>query len=275
MDYKLMCIDMDGTLLNDKKTISESNLRAIKSANEKGVKIAICTSKIFTFAEYLSELLGVKSPVIASNGAYIMEKDRNEVVYNATIGVEKCKKLLAVFRQYDICPHFYTKDIVFTEDIILSTRFFKEANEKLSDDKQVKVKFVKDWDKVFRKYESEIFKAIALDKDIEKIKKAKIALKETNEFEVVSSRIDNFEVTNKGVSKGNAVKILVDYYGIESEQVICIGDSENDLSMIEFAGLGIAMGNAYESVKEIAQYVTDTNNCDGVAKAIEKFVLEV
>ena len=92
---------------------------------------------------------------------------------------------------------------------------------------------------------------------------------------MVSSRFDNFEVMNKGVSKGNAVKILADYYGINSEQVICIGDSENDLSMIKFAGLGVAMGNGSQVVKEAAQYITDSNNCDGVAKVIEKFVLEV
>ncbi len=96
-----------------------------------------------------------------------------------------------------------------------------------------------------------------------------------NEFEVVSSHFDNFEVTGKGVSKGNAVKVLANYYGIDSEQVICIGDSENDLSMIKYAGLGIAMGNADENVKEAAKYITDNNNCDGVAKAIEKFVLEI
>ena len=80
---------------------------------------------------------------------------------------------------------------------------------------------------------------------------------------------------NKGVSKGNSVKILADYYGINREQVICIGDSENDLSMIKFAGLGVAMGNGSLAVKEAAQYITDSNNCDGVAKVIEKFVLEV
>jgi Cof subfamily protein (haloacid dehalogenase superfamily) len=78
---------------------------------------------------------------------------------------------------------------------------------------------------------------------------------------------------NKGVSKGSAVKILADYYGISSEQVMCIGDSENDLSMIKFAGLGVAMENGDENVKEAAKYITDSNNCDGVAKVIEKFVL--
>lgn len=275
MDYKLICIDMDGTLLNDKKTISDRNLRAINLACEKGVRIAVCTGRIFTSADFFSELLGVKSPVIASNGAYIREKDRDEVVYESTLGVEKCKKLLSVFRQYDIYPHYYTSDTVFTEKLIYSSSFYEEVNKTLPKDKQIKIILVKDWEKTFQKYEKEIFKGIAVDEDIEKIQKAKMSLKGMEEFEVVSSRFDNFEVMNKGVSKGSAVKKLAEYYGISREQVICIGDSENDLSMINFAGLGVAMGNGDENVKEAAKYVTDSNNCDGVAKVIEKFVLEM
>ena len=139
MDYKLICIDMDGTLLNDKKIISERNLRAIRLASEKGVRIAVCTGRIFTSADFFSELLGVKSPVIASNGAYIREKDRDEVVYKATLGAEKCKKLLSVFRQYDIYPHYYTSDTVFTEKLIYSSSFYEEVNKTLPKDKQVKI----------------------------------------------------------------------------------------------------------------------------------------
>ena len=275
MDYKLICIDMDGTLLNDIKTISERNIKAIRLAYDKGVRIAVCTGRIFTSAESFSDLLGVKSPVIAANGAYIREKDRDEVIYNASIGVEKCKKLLSVFRKYDIYPHFYTNETIFTENVEYSSHFYEATNKTLRKDKQIKVVLVEDWDGIFNKYEAEIFKAIGIDSDIEKIRKAKISIRDMNEFEVVSSHFDNFEVTGKGVSKGNAVKVLADYYGIDSKQVICIGDSENDLSMIKYAGLGIAMGNADENVKEAAEYITDNNNCDGVAKAIEKFVLEI
>lgn len=275
MDYKLICIDMDGTLLNDKKIISDRNLRAVRLAYEKGVRIAVCTGRIFTSAEFFSELLGVKSPVIASNGAYIREKDRDEVVYKATLGVENCKKLLGVFREYDIYPHYYTKDTVFTEKLIYSSKFYEEVNKTLPMDKQVKIKLVEDWNEVFHKYEKEIFKGIAVNIDLDKIQEAKNALRDMGDFEVVSSRFDNFEVMNKGVSKGNAVKILADYYEVAREQVICIGDSENDLSMIKFAGLGVAMGNGDDEVKEAASYITDDNNCDGVAKVIEKFVLKV
>ena len=275
MDYKLICIDMDGTLLSDKKIISDRNLRAIKLANERGARIAVCTGRIFTSADFFSDMLAVQSPVIASNGAYIIEKHRDEVVYKATLGIERCKKLLEVFRKHDIYPHYYTSDTIFTEKLIYSSSFYMEVNKTLPKNNQVKIVLVHDWDEVFYKYEKEIFKGIGVDDDLEKIQKAKAFLIDMEEFEVVSSHFDNFEAMNRGVSKGNACKILADYYGIAREQVICIGDSENDLSMIKFAGLGIAMGNADKDVKEAAQYITDSNNCDGVAKAIEKFVLEI
>src|SRR3712207_9057504 len=87
---------------------------------------------------------------------------------------------------------------------------------------------------------------------------------------VVSSLGDNFEIMNKGVSKGRGVQELAEFYGLTKDEVICIGDGENDLSMIEYAGLGIAMGNAPNFIKEKANYITDTNDNDGVAKAIEK-----
>ncbi len=160
MDYKLICIDMDGTLLNDKKIISERNIKAIRLAYDKGVRIAVCTGRIFTSAEFFSDLLGVKSPVIAANGAYIREKDRDEVVYKSTIGIEKCKKLLSVFRKYDIYPHYYTNERIFTENVVYSSRFYEEDNKTLPKDKQIKVVLVEDWDVVFKKYEAEIFKAI-------------------------------------------------------------------------------------------------------------------
>lgn len=94
-------------------------------------------------------------------------------------------------------------------------------------------------------------------------------------MEIVSSWNDNFEVMRNGSTKGDAVRYLANYFGIDKEEVMCIGDSENDLSMIKYAGTGIAMGNASEDIKSVADYVTDTNVNDGVAKAINKFVLKV
>lgn len=108
----------------------------------------------------------------------------------------------------------------------------------------------------------------------DKLKEAKEELIAcTTDLEVVSSWDDNFEIMKKGSSKGEAVQMLAKHLGVSQEEVMCIGDSENDLSMITWAGTGVAMGNAIDSVKEVANYVTSDNKHGGVAEAIRKFVL--
>lgn len=273
MDYKLICIDMDGTLLNNQKNISRRNIEAINKAHNKGVKVVVCTGRIFTSADFFADLLKVKAPVIASNGAYIKEKDRDEVIYKGLLGHENCMKLLRFFKKYNIYPHYYTTDTILTEKIIHSSYFYTLVNDTLPEDKKIKIKIVEDWNETFEKYKNEIVKGVAVDDDINKIKDAKTELCQYGGLEVVSSRYNNFEVMNKGVSKGKAVEILASYYNLKREEIICIGDSENDLSMIKYAGLGVAMSNGDDIVKETAKYITDSNNEDGVAKVIEKFVL--
>lgn len=274
MKYKLICTDMDGTLLNDNKVISERNKEAIKKACSIGVKVAVCTGRIFTSADFFGDVIGVKTPVIASNGAYIREKDQNRVVYKSLLGYEKSIQVLKVMKKYGIYPHFYTTDTIYTEKLIHSSVFYTKVNETLPEGKKVKIEMVSDWEKVLFENKDYIMKAVGVDKDEEKIKKVKQELKDNYDLEVVSSHRTNFEIMNKGVSKGSAVSILADFYGIKREEIITFGDSENDLSMIKHAGLGIVMGNGDEEVKKHADYITDTNEKDGVAKAIEKFILE-
>ena len=273
MNCKLICIDMDGTFLTDDKTITERNKKAVRSAWEKGAKIVVCTGRLYSSARFYREIIGVKAPVIASNGSYIMGEEDGQVIYKSILGCKNSNKILKVLKKYKLYPHFNSADTIFTEKLVYSSFFYSKANEKLPEDRKINIEVIKDWNDTFIKNESEILKCIATDDDIDKLDLAKKEMRSLNEFEVVSSKFDNFEVMNKGVSKGRAAEILANYYGINSEQVMCIGDNENDLSMIKYAGIGIAMGNGEKCVKDIAEYITDTNNNDGVAKAIEKFVL--
>jgi len=271
--YKLFCTDMDGTLLNDKKEISERNLKAIREAHEKGVKVVVCAGRMFTSADFFSDLLGVKTPVIASNGAFIREKDRDEVIYKALLGKENSFKVLNVCKKYGIYPNFHTYNTVFTEEVNYSSAGYAKFNNLLPEGKKITITLVKDWEEIFNKYENEILKCIAVDKDGDKIERAKGELSKQNSLEVVSSFEKNFEAMNRGVSKGRAVEILAQYYNIAKEEIICIGDNENDISMIDYAGLGVAMANGEECAKKAAKYIADSNNDDGVAKVIEKFIL--
>jgi len=271
--FKLLCTDMDGTLLNDEKEISNRNLKAVKLAHEKGVKVVVCTGRMFTSADFYSDLLKVKAPVVSSNGAFIREKDRDEVIYKGLLGKENCIKVLNICKKYCIDPNFHTINTIFIEKQTHSALSYAKFNERLPENKKITIRIVEDWEKIFETYENEILKCIVVDKDGEKIDKAKIELSKQDSLEVVSSFINNFEVMNRGVSKGRAVEILAEYYKIKREEIICIGDNENDISMIKYAGLGVAMKNGEKCVRAAAKYITDTNNQDGVAKVIEKFIL--
>jgi Cof subfamily protein (haloacid dehalogenase superfamily) len=270
---KLLCIDMDGTLLSSNHGISERTLKAIKAASEKGVKIVVCTGRVFTSANFYSELIGVKAPVIASNGAYIREKDRDEVIYKGLLGIDNCKKVLAVCKKHGLHAHFNTSNTIFTEKIIYSSEYYSKLNKTLPEGSRINIELVENLENTFELHKNEILKCITQDIDDDKIQIAKAELQQIESLTVVSSFEKNFEVMNKGVSKGRATQILAEYYGIIREEIMCIGDNDNDISMIKFAGIGVAMGNGKASIKEIANFVTDTNDNHGVAKAIEKFIL--
>jgi Cof subfamily protein (haloacid dehalogenase superfamily) len=273
MKYKLLCVDMDGTLLDSNKKIGKRTVDAVSRASAKGVHVVICTGRLFTSADYYADLLGVKAPIVSANGAFIREKDRNEVIYKSTLGKQNCRRILSVLKKYGICPNFHSPKTIFTDDVDSPYSRYMKLDSKTPENENIEFCVIKDWEEVFSEYEEEIVKCITIHEDIDRIKAAKEEMLTFKEFEVVSSFTNNFEVMNSGVSKGRAVEILSAYYNIKREEIICIGDNENDLSMIHYAGLGVAMGNAEQSVKEIADYVTASNNEDGVAQVIEQFIL--
>jgi Cof subfamily protein (haloacid dehalogenase superfamily) len=263
---------MDGTLLNKDGQVSHRNISAIKAAHAKGVKVTVCTGRLFASARLYADMLEVKTPVIASNGAYIREKDKDDVIYKSVLGYKNSMDILDVLKKYDITFFYNTCDSVFMKKIDPDNAYAR-INKTLSEDKQIALHEVNDWERTLKENENEILKCICVDKDIEKVALVKKELLKLQDLEVVSSMNTNFEIMNKGASKGRAVEILAGFYGIGSEEVMCIGDNENDMSMIKYAGMGVAMGNGEDFVKEVADFVTDTNNNDGVAKAIEKFIL--
>lgn len=273
LSYKLVCIDMDGTLLSTNNEVSKRNLEAIKQATQKGVQVAVTTGRVFASAYYYADIIGVSTPIIASNGAYIREKLGDRIIYKGLLGLENCQKIMEVINKYDIYPHFNTYNTIYTEKLIYSSKYYSKANESLPEGRKINIVITSNWNSAFMENKDEILKCIIVDKDMEKLDKVKKELKKVEELEVVSSFKNNVEVMKKGISKGKAVEILANYYNIDMKDVICIGDSENDLSMIKAAGLGVAMGNGDKLVKDAADYITDTNDEDGVAKVIEKFIL--
>ncbi|KGJ48524.1 hydrolase [Clostridium sp. NCR] len=274
MAIKLICIDMDGTLLIDQQNVSEENKRAIKEAVSRGVHVAITTGRVYNCAKLYSDEIGLKTPIIASNGAFIGGSN-GETIYNNPLSSNEIKNFLNLTRQYRLLSYLTGNFGIVSTTELPDNHIYKVLNKRLKDEEKIKFEVIDNIDNAFKLYPNQLLKGVCIEKNnISNLMKVKKELKRLNpELEIVSSWDDNFEIMKKGSSKGEAVAQLAKYFNLERDEVMCIGDSENDLSMIEYAGIGVAMGNAIDIVKQSAQYITLPNTESGVAKAIEKFVL--
>ncbi|MBS6509434.1 MAG: HAD family phosphatase [Paraclostridium bifermentans] len=274
MAIKLICIDMDGTLLMDQQNVSEENKKAIKDAVSRGVHVAITTGRVYNCAKLYSDEIGLKTPIIASNGAFIGGSN-GETIYNNPLNSNEIKDFLSLTRQYGLLSYLTGNFGIVSTTELPDGHIYKVLNKRLKDDEKIKFEVIDNIDNAFKLYPNQLLKGVCIEKNnISDLMKVKKELKQLNpELEIVSSWDDNFEIMKKGSSKGGAVAQLAKYFNLKRDEVMCIGDSENDLSMIEYAGIGVAMGNAIDIVKQSAQYVTLPNTESGVAKAIEKFVL--
>ena len=276
---KLICIDMDGTLLNSNHEVSDRNKEALRKAKELGVNIAIATGRLFCSARYYSDLIGIDTAVIASNGAYIKTNYEDKALLENPMPKDIAIEIYNIVKKHGLTVNFNSWDTLIREDPVPENHAYYSMNKFLPEEK--KVKFIIDsnnFTNAIEKFTGTILKGIVIEEAENKdhLWAAKEELKDVfgDELQVVSSGNNNFEIMVASSSKGNAVAYLAKELNVLPEEIMCMGDSENDLSMIKYAGIGVAMGNGLDLVKDAADYITDTNDNSGVAKAIEKFVLK-
>lgn len=272
--YRLLAIDLDMTLLNREKKISQKNKMAIKLAKQKGLHVVLCSGRILKGVMHFAKVLGlVDEVVVACNGAIVRDLKTNEDVYYIGLDNDSSIAIAKICKDNNVYYHYYYKDIIVAQRLDYSSRFYYEKNKELPDDEKIEIA-VDDSLETIKSCGNLITKFVIIDKDVEKVDYVRRQIEENVcNIETTKSDINILEVMKKGVNKKNALESVCSYLNIDKKEVIAIGDNENDLEMIGFAGLGIAMGNAIDSLKEIADYITDSYENDGVAKAIEKFVL--
>lgn len=276
MSYKLICIDVDGTLFGENGRIPNENIIAIKEAYKNGVQIAISTGRIYSNAVQISNRINVKSPVIAANGAIARDWYKGETIFHSCFKRSEYEKLLELLSKHKLVAHFYTMDKVITYSVIgsIAAYLYKFKNysksHKIYVDSALTLKSLR---KKLEQYEGNVVKCVLYSINKDRMLNLRTDIEETTEMAVFGAGSYSIEIGPKGVSKGNAVKELANYLNIDLKDVICIGDNENDIEMIKCAGLGIAMGNGVDNLKEVADYITDSNINSGVGKAIKKFVL--
>jgi len=271
--YKMIAIDLDGTLLNSNKEISQENKKYIKYAMEKGIKVLICSGRIYTGAKVFAEQLSVEGPMVVCNGAMIRDVKTGETYYSNMLSKEDCIKVVDLLHKEGIYFHTYIDDIMYAEKLDYAALYYMIKSKDLSSDFRIDVKVVESVKDIVVKSSENPAKIVVMSSKLEELLRVRKFVEDISTIEVVSSNYDNFEVLNRGVSKGKALEIISRKFSIKREEIIAIGDNENDCSMLEYAGLSIAMGNAEDKVKNICDFVVPSNDEDGVAYAIKKFVL--
>ncbi|TJX68945.1 HAD family phosphatase [Soehngenia saccharolytica] len=273
MSIKLVAIDMDGTLLNDHGEVSSTTIETLKAAQKKNVEIVISTGRVLKSALYFGEKLGLKSYTIASNGSIITDRDL-KIIYNSPIDKQTIKTVVEVAKEENIYFHFYNENTYFSNKYIKEIdKYYNSSKERL---KGQNINFVlfDDVDEILNQKDINIYKFLFIDDDLDKLNKVRERLGKIGGVNLSKSGINNIELTRKNVTKGEALQYVSNLLGIDKSEIMSIGDNDNDISMLEKAGISVAMGNAERTIKEIADFVTKTNNEDGVAYAFRKFILE-
>ncbi|MGX7059885.1 Cof-type HAD-IIB family hydrolase [Vagococcus humatus] len=270
MSIKLVAIDMDGTLLNSQKEISEKNQQVLKEAKKQGVKVVLCTGRPLISVLSHLETLGLVEEgdyTVTFNGGVIRENASGKVLNQITMSLEDVKEVYQIIDQLGMTADVLSDNYAYTLD-------GTKGNEpSIYDQLNHFSTFVP---KTIHQLTAEMnFNKVVCSGPVDKIteKLAQVPANYREKYNVIRSGANLFEFVPKQVSKGNGLAILGDYLGITASEMMGLGDEENDLSMIEYTGCGVAMSNGSDIVKEKAQYITKTNDEDGVAYAVEKFVL--
>ena len=253
MTVKLIASDMDDTLLNSNTKLSERNAAAIHKAIDEGIVFLIATGRMYVSVKPYADALGLDVPLVTYNGALVKGSKSGKVYY-----------LLAYCKEKGYYIQSYQGDELWVkEETVFSAEY-----EKISG---IKAKPV--GGKLYRP-DVAPYKLLAMTKP-EEFQEVwqDIQQKFAGKVTVTSSRDNFLELMEPGVNKWEAVKAVAESYGIRPEEIMCIGDSNNDLCMIENAGIGVAVANAKPAVQAAAKVVTSSNDEDGVAEVIERFTL--
>lgn len=271
MKYKAIFCDFDGTIYRDDHTISQVNKDAIKKYVEAGGKFVVSTGRLFSAIYPKVAEMALDGEVIVYQGAGIFDvKTKRQIFgqyFNRAEAVEALEyieglddaKYVPLVYINDVC-HAKEKDEYVDEFVKICNIPYRTTGVALS-------KYVKNC-------KDKPVKVLALTMSDNCDGFVKRGAERFPNLAFMRSHACVVEVITKGINKGLAIKWLCDKYGITTDEAIAIGDSENDIAMITTAGLGVAMQNAMPKVKDAADYITDTNDNDGVAKVIYKFCLE-
>lgn len=261
-EIKLVAIDLDDTLLHDDLTISARAKKDIREVMDKGIIVTIATGRMYAAALPYAQELGLNVPLITYQGAMVKSVD-GDLLHHQTLPIDLAQRVTNIVRAYGYHLNVYIDDELFMEQDSAEARHYVTVTK-------VSPKYVQSFDRLW----APPTKLVVLVEDQKLILLAQELTREFGQvLNITRTLPDMLEITHKQATKSNALKALTQSMGFGLENVMAIGDSPNDLEMVRDAGFGVAMENGTLLLKEKADYITLSNNADGVAVALEKFVL--
>lgn len=264
MDYKLIAIDMDGTLLTPNLEISKKTIETAREVIERNVIITLSTGRMYLAALPFANTLQLDVPLITCNGALIKCAKTGKEYYKKTISSTYCKEIIEYCHNNQLSLSIYKNDEILIEETtnLHIHKHMDMANPQISED-------------ISKVLDDSIIKILISSKD-----EFDLDYHTRKLYEIYKDKLNFYfslphfiEIVNKDSNKKNALEFLADKFNVKKEEIISIGDNFNDMDMIQYAGLGVAMGNSPHYLKEAADFVTHSNDEDGVNYVLEKFIL--
>lgn len=266
--YKLICCDLDGTLLNSRRNIDRESIRVMKKLREKGLNIAITTGRACFDAKNHADELGENIYYMGSNGAVIGYRD--DIIFESVMSDDEKLKLLAISNTLNLKPTFVTSDMIYVGSFIhyiIHRYFYTKSN---SEQMVTYISNLKKMKKIIMNEKIKVHKVMIIPKSKTLGRSVKSHVEALDAFELAITPGNCFEITGRGTSKGTGVQVLADYLKIDVTEVIAFGDSQNDMDMLRTVGCGVAMANASDEVKNIADRVTKSNDDNGVIEILRE-----
>lgn len=269
--YKWCVCDMDGTLLNSQNVISERNEAALKKLQENGVEIIIASGRTDLMVKAYIRQLGLTGPVISSNGGLIRNAKTGEILYSKLIEKTAVREILSYCDKNNIDFLIYTFDRVYGNEGNPLMLKYEKRNENYPKDIKVPLEYLNNMNEVVDNID--VLKILLVCGDHERILELEKYFSQNKKITAVSSALGLLDIMGRDISKGNALKTLSEKMNVNLNNVIAFGDNHNDMEMLKCVGMPIAVENAVENIKLQAKYITKSNNEDGIAYAINTFIL--
>lgn len=289
--YKLITVDLDGTLLNKYGEVSEYTKNIIKKVTGQGILVVLASGRISESVLTIAKEIGANKYYISGNGSVLYDMQKKEIIYEKYLSKEKVLELIELCEKNSIYYNIYTESSVIAKSLNYNVAFYNYENTKKSSNKKTEINIVDDVYKYVKDLNTNKFLKMTIC-DENKIVFASILRKIKNIQDIDVLEVSHMskkkikmgtkeisvgyfytEISSKNVDKWYAIEEIMKKEKINKDEVISFGDNNNDILMIKNAGLGIAMGHSNEQVKKVAKFVTKTNDEDGVAEALKNIML--